>query len=66
MENVVKLILVCQAKDDYIPQLMPLLWIGSVLIWIIFLLMLIHLYFYININVYVESDDKEIDLVLRW
>lgn len=30
MKNVVKLILICQIKDDNIPQLIPLMWIFSV------------------------------------
>lgn len=47
MDKVVKLILICQIKDDIIPQLMPLMWINSTIIWLILLFTLINLY---NLN----------------
>lgn len=44
MKNVVKLILICQVKDDKIPQLIPLMWINSFLVSFFVILMLINLY----------------------
>lgn len=44
MNKVVKLILICQIKDDLIPQLIPLMWINSIGICFLILLILINLY----------------------
>lgn len=44
MKNVVKLILICQVKDDKIPQLIPFMWINSFLVSFFIILMLINLY----------------------
>lgn len=44
MNKVVKLILICQIKDDIIPQLIPLMWINSIGICFLILLILINLY----------------------
>lgn len=46
MSDVVKLILTCQVKDDNIPQLMPLMWVISVVICLYIFIILINLYFY--------------------
>lgn len=46
MNKVVKLILVCQAKDDIIPQLIPLIWMLSILVWILIILVLLEIYYY--------------------
>lgn len=53
MINVVKLILVCQAKDDIMPQLMPLIWCYSVLIRLVVVFILMEIFYYkftYNIN----------------
>lgn len=47
MIKIVNLILVCQTKDDKIPQLIPLFWVNASLILLIFLITLI-LVFRIN------------------
>lgn len=44
MNKVVKLILTCQVKDDFIPQLIPLMWINSIGICFLIILILINLY----------------------
>lgn len=44
MNKVVKLILICQIKDDLIPQLIPLMWINSIGVCFLILLILINLY----------------------
>lgn len=44
MINIVKLILICQIKDKEIPQLIPLFWIVSRLILLIFLFVIILLF----------------------
>lgn len=49
MYNIVKLILICQIKDDYIPQLIPLIWFNSIFIIFVFLFILIINYYYRNI-----------------
>lgn len=49
MNNVVKLILICQIKDDYIPQLIPLIWINSIFMVFVILFIIIVNYFYKNI-----------------
>lgn len=59
MWNVVKLILICQIKDDRIPQLIPLIWIISVFIVSLLLIVIIDLFFYsiienIHIKLYSE------------
>lgn len=48
MYNVVKLILICQIKDDKIPQLIPLLWFSAVFIYLLMLLILIENFYYLN------------------
>lgn len=45
MIKVVKLILICQIKDDNIPQLIPLIWIISVIIVLYIFLILLVVYF---------------------
>lgn len=47
MYNVVKLILICQIKDDLIPQLIPLIWIISVLIVSFIIITMVYLFFYV-------------------
>lgn len=46
MSNVVKLILTCQVKDDYIPQLIPLIWEFSIFIILFIILIIINIYYY--------------------
>lgn len=46
MDNVVKLILICQVKDDNIPQLIPLFWLSSVFICFLILIVIVDLFFY--------------------
>lgn len=46
MSNVVKLILTCQVRDDYIPQLIPLMWVFSIIICLLLFSILINLYYY--------------------
>lgn len=45
MIKVVKLILICQIKDDNIPQLIPLMWIISIRIILYIFLILLIIYF---------------------
>lgn len=46
MSNVVKLILICQVKDDFIPQLIPIMWIYSVVILVYILIIIVFIYYY--------------------
>lgn len=56
---IVKLILVCQAKDRIIPQLIPLLWIISVFVVCLIIIMLIDIYYFRNILFLKENFLKE-------
>lgn len=44
MKKVVKLILICQVKDDLIPQLIPLMWVNSIGVCFLIMFILINLY----------------------
>lgn len=50
MWNVVKLILICQIKDDLIPQLIPLIWVASIFIISFILIIIIDLFFYVILD----------------
>lgn len=50
MWNVVKLILICQIKDDLIPQLIPLIWVVSIFIISFILIIIIDLFFYVILD----------------
>lgn len=59
MYNVVKLILICQIKDDLIPQLIPLIWIISVLIVSFIIITMVYLFFYVvmhNLDIKLYSE----------
>lgn len=65
MRNIVKLILICQIKDEKIPQLIPLLWNYSILIRLIIVFILVELFYYkFNYNfikIYYNSDIYKIN-----
>lgn len=68
MEKVVKLILICQVKDDIIPQLIPLMWINSTIIRFFILFILINLY---NLNEEFnlrrsEEENNHIEIKILW
>lgn len=68
MEKVVKLILICQVKDDIIPQLIPLMWINSTIIRFFILFILINLY---NLNEEFnlrasEEENNYIEIKILW
>lgn len=68
MNNVVKLILTCQVKDDIIPQLIPLMWINSIVVSLLILLILINI-FHIKseyILIYTQMSNKEELIWLLW
>lgn len=60
MYNVVKLILTCQVEDDIIPQLIPLIWISSVIMVIFIFLILINIYYYKNEKILFFNDCEKI------
>lgn len=67
MYDVVKLILICQIKDDLIPQLMPLIWVNSVIISLYILLMLVNNYYYSSNNInYCYSKNDGIKIIIQW
>lgn len=67
MSNVVKLILICQIKDDNIPQLMPLIWLNSIGICFLIFIILINIYIikieYILVESSYNRDEKIIKLI---
>lgn len=65
MEKVVKLILICQVKDDKIPQLMPLMWVNSFLVWFLILFILINLYNYNEENDLVKMGRYEYKSIIK-
>lgn len=65
MEKVVKLILICQVKDDKIPQLIPLIWVNSFLVWFLILFILINLYNYNEENDLVKMDRCEYKSIIK-
>lgn len=68
MVKLVKLILICQIKDDLIPQLIPLIWISSVFIVIFILLKLVNVYFYKRVDEIIGVDYviKISDFKIKW
>lgn len=67
MYDVVKLILVCQIKDDIIPQLIPLIWINSVIVVLLILLILIINYYYHNSDInYCCNNTNRVKILLKW
>lgn len=65
MEKVVKLILICQVKDDKIPQLIPLMWVNSFLVWFLILFILINLYNYNEENDLVKMGRCEYKSIIK-
>lgn len=65
MEKVVKLILICQVKDDKIPQLIPLMWVNSFLAWFLILFILINLYNYNEENDLVKMGRYEYKSIIK-
>lgn len=65
MEKVVKLILICQVKDDKIPQLIPLMWVNSFLVWFLILFILINLYNYNEENDLVKMGRYEYKSIIN-
>lgn len=68
MKKVVKLILICQIKDDIIPQLIPLIWINSIGICFLIILILINLY---NLKeefnlIEIEDSGYKHIIILKW
>jgi len=59
MSNIVKLILVCQIKDVWIPQLIPLLWILSNLVLLVILIVAISLYRISNYRSFINKFYKK-------
>jgi hypothetical protein len=51
MRNIVKLILICQIKDEFIPQLIPLIWIISTFLIRFMLIIIINIFFYTRTNI---------------
>lgn len=67
MSKIVKLILICQIKDEIIPQLIPLYWIFSILVVFLLILIMIKIYFlFYNIIVEVEYVKIEKGLIIWW
>lgn len=66
MIKVVKLILICQIKDEKIPQLIPLYWILSSIL--VILLIIIYLKVYGNFNnVIIKSKNNGFNYInLKW
>lgn len=59
MNIVVKLILICQIKDDIIPQLIPFFWVFSVFIIVFIIISLVLIYFLINqVETIINNNDK--------
>lgn len=59
MSNIVKLILICQIKDDRIPQLIPLIWVMSILIVSFILIVIIDLFFYSTVyNLFIKLQNE--------
>lgn len=50
MKNIVKLILICQVKDECIPQLIPLIWIISTFFISFIVIVIVDIFFYIKID----------------
>lgn len=68
MSNIVKLILVCQIKDVYIPQLIPLSWVLSnfTLLLIFFTISVIYRISYLGFNQSLLNVVKTDSLVWYW
>lgn len=67
MNDVVKLILTCQVKDDKIPQLIPLMWIISIYMWILLSFIFVDLYYYkIEYNIEIISKGSVDNLNYLW
>lgn len=63
------MILTCQVEDEYIPQLIPLYWICSVLIIFIILLILVDLYYFREKEVRIvkiENLCRENNILFLW
>lgn len=66
MNNVVKLILTCQVKDDKIPQLIPLIWVFSIIIWLILLGVLVDLYYNLDYSIIKLRKERVQMLNFQW
>lgn len=67
MVNVVKLILICQIKDELIPQLIPLMWRLSVIICFFIILVLVEIFYYTEYSIDLSEDGGVILIVnYKW
>lgn len=66
MSILVKLILICQIKDDIIPQLIPLIWIFSFLIVLFIFLKLIIIYGNFMNFVFLKKLVSNFKIINKW
>lgn len=66
MSFIVKLILICQIKDKFIPQIIPIIWYLSIFIFVFILILLIEIFFYYFNNFFIISFNKKKYILLNY